>query len=282
LSATQAPEAVDAESVVQDPSRESGESKETPIIEEHPDRPESLTADIVKEAQSIVTRFKSEAARRLKDIERAEDAADEALLKLGNNIKSFLSDAVSIAPPIEVTDESQPDKILFESKDSDGKRTIHTNRLDAQLHVIHSSLDGFLKDPAGPEYEAWTNEFNIESRTDTIAQDLETYSELRKAMEKLVPERVDYATFWSRYYFLKKVAEFEEQRRKDLLKGKQACLRIINLQMLIMNQVLFRMQRRKKSVGTRNLMKKTLILQTPLAQPLLCQRVQNHRQLLLT
>jgi hypothetical protein len=81
-------------------------------------------------------------------------------------------------------------------------------------------LDGFLKDPTGPEYEAWTNEFNIESRTDTVAQDLETYPELRKAMEKLVPERVDYATFWSRYYFLKKVVEFEEQRRKDLLKGK--------------------------------------------------------------
>lgn len=155
----------------------------------------------------------------MKEIEKAEDAADEALLKLGNNIKSFLSDAVSIAAPTEVTDESQPDKVLFESKDSDGKRTIHTNRLDAQLHVIHSSLDGFLKDPAGPEYKAWSKEFNIESRTDTVAHDLETYPELRKAMEKLVPERVDYATFWSRYYFLKKVAEFEEQRRKDLLKG---------------------------------------------------------------
>ena len=41
---------------------------------EHPDRPDSLPADIVKEAQSIVSRFRSEAAKRLKDIERAEDA----------------------------------------------------------------------------------------------------------------------------------------------------------------------------------------------------------------
>ncbi|KAF2670429.1 BSD-domain-containing protein [Microthyrium microscopicum] len=187
--------------------------------EEHPDRPESLPKDIVKEAQSIVSRFREEAAKRLKDIEKAEDAADEALLKLGSNIKSFLKDAVSIAPPVEFVDESQPNKILFESKDSDGKRIIHTNRLDAQLHVIHSSLDSFLKDPAGPEYDAWTKEFNVNSRTETISADLEKHEELRKAMEALVPERVDYATFWCRYYFLKRVAELEEQRRKELLQG---------------------------------------------------------------
>jgi hypothetical protein len=38
-------------------------------------------------------------------------------------------------------------------------------------------------------------------------------------MEKLVPEQVDYATFWSRYYFLRLVIETEEQKRKELLKG---------------------------------------------------------------
>src|SRR6201986_2133028 len=89
---------------------------------EHPDRPDSLPADIVKEAQSIVSRFRTEAAKRLKDIQRAEDAADEALLKLGNNITSFFKDAVSISPPTEIFDESEPDKVLFESQGSDGKR----------------------------------------------------------------------------------------------------------------------------------------------------------------
>lgn len=199
---------------------------------DNPEKPDSLPADIVKEAQSIVSRFRTEAAKRLKDIEKAEDAADEALLRLGNNIKSFLKDAVSIAPPNEIIDESEPNKILFESKDSDGRRIIHTNRLDAQLHVIHSSLDSFLKDPAGPEYQIWIKEFNIDSRTEAISADLEKYEELRKAMEKLVPERADYATFWCRYYFLKRVAELEEQRRKELLKGASSMIKL-DLRLLI-------------------------------------------------
>jgi hypothetical protein len=188
-------------------------------IAPHPDRPESLPADIVKEAQSFVSRFRTEAAKRLKDIERAEDAADEALLRLGSNIKSFLQDAVSIAPPTEIFNEDEPSKLLFESKDADGKRTIHTNRLDAQLHVIHCSLDSFLKDPAGPEYEAWVKEFDVEGKTAAISADLEKYDELRRAMEKLVPEKVEYPIFWRRYYFLRRVAELEEQRRRELLKG---------------------------------------------------------------
>jgi hypothetical protein len=195
-------------------------------VNEHPDRPESLTADIVKEATSVFSKIRTEAAKKLKDIEKVEDAADEALLKMGNNIYSFLQDAVSIAPPTEIIEKDADGvgKVLFESKDSDGKRIIHTNRFEAQLHVIHCSADGFLKDPARPEYEAWVKEFDVSAKTEQIAQDLEKYEELRRAMEKVVPEKVDYPTFWKRYYFLRRVAELEEQRRKELLKGKMIFL----------------------------------------------------------
>ena len=70
------------------------------------------------------------------------------------------------------------------------------------------------------EYEKWkTSDFNVEKKTDEIAADLEKYEELRRVMEKLVPEKVEYAQFWERYYFLRMVIESEEQRRRDLLKG---------------------------------------------------------------
>jgi hypothetical protein len=90
--------------------------------------------------------------------------------------------------------------------------------------VIHCSLDSFLKDPAGPEYEAWVREFDAEGKTAAIAADLDKYDELRRAMEKLVPEKVEYPIFWRRYYFLRRVAELEEQRRKELLKGPSLAL----------------------------------------------------------
>ncbi|KAF2027109.1 BSD domain-containing protein [Setomelanomma holmii] len=187
--------------------------------EAHPDRPDSLPADIVKEAGSVLSRFRSEATKRLKEIEKAEDAADEALLKFGTNIRNFLADAVSIAPPESGSEDEKNGTVLFESKDSSGKKVVHATRFDAQLHVIHSSLDSFLKDPVSPEWDNWRKDFDVEKRTDAIAKDLDKHAELRIAMEKCVPERVEYATFWERYYFLRHVIESEEQRRRDMLKA---------------------------------------------------------------
>lgn len=152
----------------------------------------------------------------MKEIEKAEDAADEALLKFGTNIRNFLRDAVTIAPPAAGSEEST---VLFESKDAQGKRVIHTTRFDAQLHVIHSSLESFTNDPISEEYASWAKDFNVESKTADISTDLEKYNELRAAMEKLVPDQVTYADFWKRYYFLRHSVETAEAKRRDLLKG---------------------------------------------------------------
>ncbi|EAW11288.1 BSD domain-containing protein [Aspergillus clavatus NRRL 1] len=165
--------------------------------------------------EGFISRFKAEAARRLKEIEKAEEAADEAILRFGMTIGQKLRDAVSIVPP----DAESSNKILFESKDAEGKRVIHATRFEAQLHVIHSNLDSFTKDPVSDQWAAFKEEFNVDNKTSAIAADLEKYPELRTAMEKLVPEQVEYATFWCRYYFLRLVIETEEQKRKELLKG---------------------------------------------------------------
>jgi hypothetical protein len=173
------------------------------------------SAEAGASGEGFLSRFKAEAARRLKEIEKAEEAADEAILRFGMNIGQKLREAVSIVPP----DEESSSKLLFESKDADGKRVIHATRFEAQLHVIHSNLDSFTKDPASDKWAAFKDEFNVDNKTDAITVDLEKYPELRSAMEKLVPEKVDYATFWCRYYFLRLVIETEEQKRKELLKG---------------------------------------------------------------
>jgi hypothetical protein len=184
-------------------------------------------SEVIRENDSLVARFRSEAAKRLKDLERAEDAADEALLRFGANIRNFLRDAVSVAPPSE--EESATGKgrseILFESKDVAGKRVLHTTRLDAQLHVIHTTPDKFTRDPESNEWAGFRDGFKIDEQTQRVSEDLERYPELRKAMEQLVPEKVEYKDFWCRYYFLRMVLETEEQRRKEMLKGRAACLR---------------------------------------------------------
>lgn len=175
-----------------------------------------------EDSEGFISRFRAEAARRLKDIERAEDAADEALLRFGTNIRNFLRDAVSIAAPDDDSSSSKKDgsgNVLFESKDPEGKRVIHATRFEAQLHAIHSNLDSFSRDPDSEEWPNFKREFNVEKKTFGISTDLEMYPELRRAMEKLVPEKVEYKDFWARYYFLRLVIETEEKKRRELLKG---------------------------------------------------------------
>jgi hypothetical protein len=180
---------------------------------------EGTSKDQAQEAgasgEGFISRFKAEAARRFKEIEKAEEAADEAILRFGLSISQKLREAVSIVPP-EADDSG---KLLFESKDADGKRVIHATRFEAQLHVIHSNVDSFTKDPVSDKFPEFKKEFNVESETGEIAADLEKYPELRATMEKLVPEQVEYAEFWTRYYFFRLVIETEEKKRKELLKG---------------------------------------------------------------
>ncbi len=116
--------------------------------------------------------------------------------------------------------------VLFESKDATGTRVLHTTRLDAQLHVIHTTPDKFTRDPESDEWQTFRDGFRVDQKTQRISEDLEKYPELRKAMEQLVPEKVEYKDFWSRYYFLRMVLETEEQRRKEMLKGTQKSCRI--------------------------------------------------------
>ena len=185
---------------------------------------ERSESEALRESEGVISRFRAEAAKRLKDLEKAEEAADAAIFKFGANIGSFLRDAVTIAPPTEETNADGSRKVLFESKDKDGKRVIHSTRFDAQLHAIHSSIESFLKDPISPEYDKWKDDFDVEKKTVAIAADLEKYEELRRTMEKLVPEKVEYPVFWTRYYFLRLVVETEEQRRREMLKGMQLVL----------------------------------------------------------
>ncbi|ROW01289.1 hypothetical protein VMCG_05836 [Cytospora schulzeri] len=191
---------------------------------------EMTTDEALQESETVLSRLRAEAAKRLKDVQRAEDAADEALLRFGTNIRDFLREAVSIAPPsASATSSSDPNNAaagqggtLFESKDAAGKRVIHTSRFDAQLHVIHTSTESFTKDPATGDWDTWGREFDIGSRTEEIAGDLEKYPELRATMEKLVPETIPYEDFWKRYYFLRHGIDIAEARRRDLLKAASA------------------------------------------------------------
>lgn len=199
-------------------TQESGDQEKEKDAETTPTTAKAAGSDeaAAKESETYIARLKAEAAKRLKDIQKAEDAADEALLKFGGNIRNFFRDAIIVKPGTESEDASTRQ---FESKDDSGKRVIHASRYDAQLHVLHTTEKSFTEDPAGAEYATWVKDFDAEKKTEGISADLAKYPELRANMEKLVPDRVPYADFWQRYYFLRHSIETAEARRRDLLKG---------------------------------------------------------------
>lgn len=181
--------------------------------------PDSLPADIIKEAELIFSRFRLEGASRLAQVASAEDAADAALHRFGSSVRGFLRDAVSVvAPPSAGEGGAGAGEVLFESKDAEGRRVVHATRFEAQLHVIHMTSASFTADPVSDEYAGWKAGIDVDKKTEAIARDLREHEELRRAMERLVPEQVEYGVFWTRYYFLRHVVEMQEQMRRELLK----------------------------------------------------------------
>ncbi|TGJ88530.1 hypothetical protein E0Z10_g232 [Xylaria hypoxylon] len=193
------------------------DAETTPTTSQAPGSSSENTS--AKDAETVIARLRSEAAIRLKDLQRAEDAADEALLKFGSNIRDFFRDAVIVRPE---TSGAEGSGNRFESKDDSGKRVIHSSRYDAQLHVLHTTEKSFTEDPATDEFTTWAKDFDADAKTDGISADLAKYPELRANMEKLVPDRVPYADFWKRYYFLRHSIETADARRRDLLKAASA------------------------------------------------------------
>jgi hypothetical protein len=181
------------------------------------------SATTLEENETFINRFKTEAAKRLKEVQKAEDAADDALLRFGTNLRNFLRDAVAVSAPEPSTlNPGASTEVMFESKDAvTGKRVAHASRFDAQLYIIHTSLSSFTQDPDedGNQWEDFKSSFDIENKTEVIAEDLEKYKELRSTMEVLVPEQVEYQEFWTRYYFLRQVIEKQEEKRREMLKG---------------------------------------------------------------
>ena len=208
------------------PMARGGEEKGKGKVEEDPARPDNLAKDVLKEASSMVASFRLTATSKLKDLQRAEDAADEALLKFGTNVADFLKNSVVISAPTEA-DASKPrgtdaagNEVLFETTDNGtGRKVFHTTRLDAQLHAVHTTASSFTQDPQGEQWIEWEKGFDIDKQTEAIAKDLDKFEDLRRAMEKLVPEKVEYRAFWVRYYFIRKAIDEEEKKRKEVLKG---------------------------------------------------------------
>lgn len=91
------------------------------------------------------------------------------------------------------------------------------------MHALHIEPTLFLDDSDLSEedsYSLWQSSFSAEKHTEEIAALLDRYPELRSQMDALVPERVSYKDFWSRYLYRKSKIDSAERKRKQLFENK--------------------------------------------------------------
>eukprot|EP00002_Diphylleia_rotans_P011356 TRINITY_DN2245_c0_g1_i1.p1 TRINITY_DN2245_c0_g1~~TRINITY_DN2245_c0_g1_i1.p1 ORF type:complete len:285 (-),score=66.86 TRINITY_DN2245_c0_g1_i1:947-1801(-) len=94
------------------------------------------------------------------------------------------------------------------------------NRHDAKLLAIQRDIATFTTAPT-PEnaYRTWVANFDLNSKTEAIAQLLSTQDEIRALHHKLVPNSVSHSDFWNRYFYRVHKFEEDEARRQALLKS---------------------------------------------------------------
>ncbi|KAK9369604.1 hypothetical protein V1509DRAFT_619988 [Lipomyces kononenkoae] len=173
-----------------------------------------------KSTSKMFSVLKQKAQARIEELDTAE--ISKYISQVGKDVSEFLKDAVTIDPAEdeyyynEATRTPVGRDVLFDVPE-DIKRQIYTTRLDAQLHALHTSVEPILADSDDAAFKEFAERFSADAQTGIIAQDLDHYPELRKLMEKVVPEKVTYEEFWKRYYFLREQINQEELRRKQLL-----------------------------------------------------------------
>ncbi|XP_076884558.1 uncharacterized protein LOC143533768 [Bidens hawaiensis] len=93
------------------------------------------------------------------------------------------------------------------------------NRFDAQLNVIRNDVRVYCEDPEDVEdYNKWKVGFAVGDKKDEIEELVGENGELVGMYEKLVPNEVDDATFWFRYFYRVYKLKQQEETRAKLVK----------------------------------------------------------------
>ncbi|KAG5362379.1 hypothetical protein CJU90_5083 [Yarrowia sp. C11] len=199
--------AADKEAADKEKEKEKGAESSSESASEPVDSSRDLLSLLSTKAQLYIDNLD-------KDLEKVEDAGAAYFAKIGSNFQALMRETIRVEEG-DSGDTSNTDTLLFNAPE-EVRQQVFSTRFDAQLHSLHTSEEVFLQ-PVDTGYEAFKKDFDIGKQTDQIAADLEAHPALRTLMEKLVPESIDYNSFWTRYYYMYQgIVAGEEQRKKVL------------------------------------------------------------------
>lgn len=117
---------------------------------------------------------------------------------------SFLTGLVS------VTNDDSKTEQTYKKKSSPFPLEYGSSRYETDLYKLHTSPDQFLDAEEGDGKL-------IDGKTEEIAQLLAKYEKLTNLMNELVPVKISYNSFWTRYFNLQDELKQQDENRKKLL-----------------------------------------------------------------
>lgn len=93
------------------------------------------------------------------------------------------------------------------------------NRTEAELKKLSTSESLYLDNE-----EETVGEFDVDAQTEEISKLLEQDKDLSQLMNRIVPEKIPYESFWKVYFFKKNKILDMESKRKEILKSKKVKL----------------------------------------------------------
>ncbi|KAI7857688.1 hypothetical protein BDC45DRAFT_603252 [Circinella umbellata] len=141
--------------------------------------------------------------------------AEQYLQTFGSEVMDTVNKALDMIDSDDDDDDQQREPEGRQSTSSNRTNRIFATRKERLLAEMRTDPNTFLTQLPDTN----TNQFDVEKKTDEIAQILDEFPDLREMMDNLVPIKVTYVLFWQRYFYHAEKIEKEDEKRQLIAEG---------------------------------------------------------------
>ncbi|KAM7462992.1 hypothetical protein LguiA_031113 [Lonicera macranthoides] len=193
-------------------------SKSESVIETYRRDLEDFGSGLKKETSVIRQAMKELPARLDAGADVAQKSLElvgEAVDNLGNRVTRIIIHQGGNKESILVGDSDKNDTKFSAS----GQNSKPFNRVDAQIKAIQCDLNTYCEEPGDlDEYKDWKLGFVLDDKGNEIDELVEENEVVKEIYKEIVPSRVDYEAFWTRYFYRVYKARKAEEVRAQLVK----------------------------------------------------------------
>lgn len=168
-------------------------------------------AEIEKKMPAVAA-VQEQANTALDKLDEKLESVERTATRYVSGFRSFFSSIVSVEPNAESDSLARASTDLSNSVATDSSGTscfgYGPGRHQTELYKLHTDPSLYT------DAHTTGSEITVSDKTIEIASLLKKYPELQKLMRELVPETVDYNSFWERYFY--KVDQLTKQEEKRL------------------------------------------------------------------